>query len=334
MAVPNDRVPFVEGLTKVTTGVFVDCTRNAKLTKIFYSVCVVSPFFDGLSGMDDSLSVDMTFSVTVSMTVAVAVAVAVRAVTVSRVRAAVTVAVVAVTNDLLSDSADHSVAASLLMGRAVLVGGLTEAAARVGDGLVTIVDILYMSATGVLDNAKLLDNLGSLGDDLSIVSMAAVTVAVTVLIVGVTRKLVSDGTSSSSSADDTCRSAAAVGAAVTMFDPLLDVGLLGDTVPSKLIIPVARVAVGLVEVLVSLAGVDTVINMCDVPNTMSVRVLADTFSPLLNPFTSGVDQGVSMFIVPLPAPVTSMMDRPSRETSNSSGGSSLHLHAIMTTGFF
>lgn len=322
----------MEGLTKVTTGIFVDGTRNTKLAKIFYSVCVVSPFFDSLSGMDDSLSVDMTFSVTVSMTVAVAV----RAVAVSRVRAAVAVAVavVAVTNNLLSDSADHSVAASLLVGRAVLVGGLTEAAARVGDGLVTIVDILYMSATGVLDNAKLLDNLGSLGDDLSVVSMAAVTVAVTVLIVGMTRKLVSDGTRSSSSADDTCRSAATVGATVAMFNPLLNVGLLGDTVSSKLIIPVARVAVGLVEVLVSLAGVDTVINMCDVPNTMSMRVLADTFSPLLNPFTSGVDQGVSMFIMSLPAPVASMMDRPSRETSNSSGGSSLHLHAIMTTGFF
>lgn len=69
VAMANNRVALVQGLTEITTGILVHSASNTELAKIFYGVSLVSPLVDSLGGADNGLAVMPVSAVSPTMAV-------------------------------------------------------------------------------------------------------------------------------------------------------------------------------------------------------------------------------------------------------------------------
>lgn len=69
VAVANNRVSLMQGLTKVTAGVLVHSAGNTELTKVLHGVSLVSPLVDSLGGANDGLAIMPMGAVSVTVTV-------------------------------------------------------------------------------------------------------------------------------------------------------------------------------------------------------------------------------------------------------------------------
>lgn len=69
VAMANDRVALVQGLTEVTAGILVHGASNTELAKVFHGVSLVSPLVDSLGGADNGLAIMPVSAVSPTMAV-------------------------------------------------------------------------------------------------------------------------------------------------------------------------------------------------------------------------------------------------------------------------
>lgn len=69
VAVANDRVALVQGLTEIAAGIFVHSAGGTRLAKVFHSVSLVSPLVGSINGADNGLTIMPMGAVSVTVIV-------------------------------------------------------------------------------------------------------------------------------------------------------------------------------------------------------------------------------------------------------------------------